>query len=69
LGNILAKLVNVNRINWDAMLFIVQWAYRTSYKVITQFTPFELVYGIQPVMPTKFMVPTKKNQGDTNKRY
>jgi len=28
--------------------------------VITQFTPFELVFGIQPIMPTKFMIPIKR---------
>jgi hypothetical protein len=30
------------------------------YKSTTQFTPFELVYGTQLVMPTKFKVPTKR---------
>jgi hypothetical protein len=30
------------------------------YKSTTQFTPFELVYGTQLVMPTKFIVPTKR---------
>jgi hypothetical protein len=48
LGKILAKLINAN---WDVMLFTTLWAYRTTYKVITQFTPFELVYGTQPIMP------------------
>jgi len=42
------------------MLFTTLWAYRTSYKVITQFMPFELVYGTQPIMLTKFMVSTKR---------
>jgi hypothetical protein len=60
LGIFLAKLINVNHIDWDAMLFIALWAYQTTYKVTTQFMPFELVYGIQPVMPTEFMVPTKR---------
>ncbi len=26
----------------------------------TQFTPFELVYGTQPIMPVEFTVPTKR---------
>jgi hypothetical protein len=60
LGKILAKLVNVNRTNWDAMFFTTLWAYWITYKIITQFTPIELVYGSQPVMLTKFMVPTKR---------
>jgi len=56
----LAKLVNVNHTNWVIMLFITLWPYQTTYKVTKQFMPFELVYGIQLVMPTKFMVPTKR---------
>ncbi len=60
LGKILAKLINVNRIDWDAMLFTTLWVYQTTYKVITQFTPFELIYGTQPIMPTEFMVPLKR---------
>jgi hypothetical protein len=25
----------------------------------TQFTPFELIYGMQPIMPTEFTFPTE----------
>ncbi len=32
------------------------------YKAITQLTPFELVYGTQLVMPTKFIVSIKRIQ-------
>jgi hypothetical protein len=60
LGKILAKLVNANWTDWDVMLVIALWAYQTTYKVTTQYTPFELVYGMQPIMPTKFAIPTKR---------
>jgi hypothetical protein len=56
----LAKLVNVNCTNWDIMFFTTLWAYQITYKVTTQFTPFEVVYGTQLVMLAKFMVPIKK---------
>ncbi len=52
LGRLLAKMVNSNRNDWDVMLFTALWAYHTAYKIPTQATPFELVYGIQPIMPT-----------------
>jgi hypothetical protein len=39
------------------MLFTTLWAYQIAYKVTTQATTFELVYGTQPIMQTKFMVP------------
>jgi hypothetical protein len=48
---ILAIVVNANQTNWDVMLFTTLWAHRTTYKVSIQYTPFELVYGTQPVMP------------------
>jgi hypothetical protein len=38
------------------MLFTTLWAYRTTYKVTIQYTPFELVYGIQPMMPSEYLV-------------
>jgi hypothetical protein len=60
LGRLLAKMVNVNQNDCDVMLFTTLRAYQTTYKVTTQATPFELVYGIQHVMPIEFMVPTHR---------
>ncbi len=60
LGHSLAKLVNANCNDWDVILFRTLWAYRTTYKMTTQITPFELVYDIQPVMPIKFIVLIKR---------
>jgi hypothetical protein len=53
---ILAIIVNANQTNWDVMLFTTLWAYRTTYKVSIQYTPFELVYGTQPMMPVEYLV-------------
>ena len=33
------------------MLFSTVWAYRTSVKTSTGFTPFQLVYGLEAVLP------------------
>jgi hypothetical protein len=59
--------------DWDVMLFIILWAYWMAYKVTTQYTPLELVYGTQLVMLTKFATPTKRicdiPQGDMDKSY
>ncbi len=56
LGRLLAKMINANQNDWDIMLFTTLWAYRTAYKVTIHATPFELVYGTQPIMSTKFIV-------------
>jgi hypothetical protein len=60
LGQILAKLINANQMNWDVMLVIVLWAYRMVCKVTTQYMPFELVYDTQPIMLVEFVVRTKR---------
>jgi transposase InsO family protein len=57
---ILTKLVNVNRNDWDVILPIALWAYRIAYKVSTQHTPYKVVYGSMPLLPTKFIVPTNQ---------
>jgi hypothetical protein len=57
---ILTKLVNVNRNDWDVMLSTTLWAYRTAYKVSTQHTPYKFVYGLTSLLPTEFIVPTNQ---------
>ena len=58
IGTLLAKLVNDQRLDWDEHLPTVLWAYRTAFKVTTLHTPFQLVYGLQPLMPTEYILPT-----------
>ncbi len=35
---------------------IVLFSYRTTYKVVTCYTPYELVYGLHLLMPTKYVL-------------
>ena len=58
LGTILTKTVADNRRDWDERLFEALWAYRTTFKVTTQNTPFTLVYGTEAIFPIKKEVPT-----------
>jgi hypothetical protein len=60
LKQILTKLVNANQNDWDVMLPITLWAYRTAYKVSTQHTPYEFIYRLMPFLPIKFIVPTNQ---------
>ena len=60
----LQKLVNDNRTNWDIQLYTVLFSYRTAYKVATSHSPFELVYGLLPLMPTEYIVPTQRTTTD-----
>jgi len=45
------RIIGIHRSNWHNMLFSALWAYRTSVKTSTGFTPFQLVYGLEAVLP------------------
>jgi hypothetical protein len=42
------------------MLYSALWAYRTSIKTTTGFSPFQLVYGLEAVFPIECQIPSLK---------
>jgi hypothetical protein len=50
-------LVDENRNDWDEHMSIILFSYWTAYKVGISHTPFQLVYGLYPLLPTKYMLP------------
>lgn len=52
--------VDKNRSNWNIIVFPALWAYRTSVKITTNFTPFQLVYGIEAFLPIECEIPLLK---------
>jgi hypothetical protein len=51
------KLVSENITYWDKHLFTMLFSYKIAYKVTTRYTPYQLVYGLDPLMPTKYIMP------------
>ena len=51
-------MVGNHKTNWHHMLFSTLWAYRTSTKTATSFTPFRLVQGIESVLPIECQIPS-----------
>lgn len=60
LVKIIAKKVQERPKDWDKHLSTALWAYRTSFKVTTQFAPFHLVYGQEAILPIEVMIPSSR---------
>jgi hypothetical protein len=53
----LTNLVSENRTNWDEHLSTVLFSYIIAYKITIGYTPYQLMYGLYPLMPIKCIVP------------
>ena len=51
-------MVGNHKTNWHHMLFSALWAYRTSTKTATSFTPFRLVHGVESILPIECQIPS-----------
>jgi hypothetical protein len=56
----LQHMVGKYKSNWDMQFFSALWAYRTSTKTATDFTPFQLVYLLEVVLPIECEIPSLK---------
>jgi hypothetical protein len=55
--------VNENQNDWDEHLSTILFSYIIAYKVGTCHTPFQLVYGLHPFLPTKYqLLPSKLSE-------
>jgi hypothetical protein len=50
-GTLLMKLMNENWNDWDEHTSKVLFSYRTTFKVGTDHTPCQLIYGLYPLLP------------------
>jgi hypothetical protein len=56
----LRRMIRIHKTSWHMMLFSSLWAYQTSVKSATRFTPFQLVYGLESIFPTECEIPSLK---------
>jgi hypothetical protein len=52
----LSKLVNENHMDWDEHLHTILFTYMITLRVGIGHTPFQLVYGLHALMPTKYLL-------------
>jgi hypothetical protein len=53
-------MVGENKTSWHLQLLSALWAYLTSVKTATGITPFQLVYGIEAILPIECEIPLLK---------
>ena len=46
--------------NWNLILYSALWAYQNSMRKATVFTPFQLVYGMDAILPMQCEIPSLK---------
>jgi len=51
-GTLLTKLVNENQNDWDEHMSAILFSYKIVFQVRTDYTSFQLVYGLHPLLPT-----------------
>ena len=60
LKTMLCRMVGDHKSNWHLNLFSTLWDSRTSVKMITGLTPFQLVYGLEVVLLIECQIPSLK---------
>ena len=60
LKRMLQRMIGVHKRNWHVILYSALWAYRTLVRNATGFTPFQLVYGLEAVLPIQCEISSLK---------
>jgi hypothetical protein len=58
LKTILQRMINLANSNWNLMFYSALWAYQTSIETATSFSPFQLIYGLEVVLPIECHIPS-----------
>ncbi|MCO5609626.1 hypothetical protein L7F22_063856 [Adiantum nelumboides] len=68
IARIIRKMVKNKTKLWDDFLDGALWAYPTTYKEATEFTPFHLVYCQEALQPIELNIPTMRLHGKAAQR-
>jgi hypothetical protein len=60
LKTILHRMINFAKSNWHLMVYSSLWAYRISVNTATSFSPFQLIYRLEAVLPIECNIPSLK---------
>lgn len=54
LQDIMTKIIAILKKDWVVKLLEVLWAYNFTWKSTIGFSPYELVYGKNPILPIEY---------------
>ena len=60
LNSILQRTIAQTNTNWHIMLSPALWAYRTVVNNATDFSPYQIIHGVEPVFPVECEIPLLK---------
>ena len=66
LGAMLTNIVSDNRSDWELKLHASLWAYRVAYKTSIGTMPFNMVFGLDAIIPMEFLIPTLRVAKELN---
>ena len=66
LGAVLTKIVSDKKSEWELKLHAALWAYRVAYKTSIGTTPFNMVFGLDAILPMEFLIPTLRVAKELN---
>ena len=66
IDSILTKAVKSHRKDWVERILEALWAYRTTWRNTTGFSPYELVYGKNVFFPIEFEIKTPRTTIEAN---
>ena len=58
LCGIIDKMIQKTQSEWEKWLPMALWAYHTTFKAATGYSPFHLVCGIEAILPIELELPT-----------
>ena len=60
LKSMLQRMIGVHKRSWHLILYSALWAYQMSVRNATGFTPFQLVYGLEAILPVQCEISSLK---------
>ena len=60
LKRMLQRMIGVHKRSWHQIQYSALWAYRTSVRNATGFTPFQLVYDLEAILPVQCEISSLK---------